>query len=163
MIGSQPNLTPQQATPRVNPFADMSGLAPPRKLQDQTVQAAANNAMAQGYQQGYVRPATQTKAGFSVNARDKMRAAQQQAQGMAEGAQAAAGIQADADAFNYQQDQAAQQRQESRLIANRQQGIQANQANFGSALERQSAYSDYLTSQQRGWNSIRLALLSKLA
>lgn len=76
---------------------------PPQLLADSATESAAKAALESGRQQGYVRPATQTAAGFSVNARDRMRAAQQQAAGLQEGAQAAAAIRAEDQQFNSQQ------------------------------------------------------------
>ena len=100
MIGASPVLKASAVQPLKNPVGALAGIARPQLIADRTTEAAANNVLASGYQKGYARPAVGTRAGFSVNAMDRMKAAQQSAAGIMVGASQAAGIRAEDQAFN---------------------------------------------------------------
>jgi hypothetical protein len=136
-------------------------IKPPQLIADSATESAANNALAQGYQKGYVRPATQAKAGFSANAKDRMRAAQQQSAGIAEGAQAAAGIRAEDQQFNSQQRWENEMLKEQSLAFDYDQMTQQNQTHFDRNMARQTSLAGVNQARQRAAMQLRLALLSK--
>lgn len=162
MIGSQPGLRPVQAAPKKNPFADLSGMSPPRKIADSTTEDAANNANAAGFQQGYSRPGQMAQAGFSAGAQQGMRAAQQQAAGQAQGAQQAAGIRAEDQQFNQAQDFGWQSMIQGRLNDNFNMQTGLNSANWQKQFAQQSNRLGMQQARQQAWQQIRLALLSKM-
>jgi len=136
-------------------------IRPPQLLADSATESAANNALAQGYQKGYVRPATQTKAGFSVTAKDRMRAAQQASAGVNEGAQNAANIRAEDQQFNSQQRFDNDLLRQQAMAFDYGQMTDQNAANFDRTFARQSALSGVAQARQRAAMQLRLALLSK--
>lgn len=162
MISADSFMTPRKAAPKANPASELAGLSPPRKISDFATESAANNASAAGYRAGYVRPAATTKPGFSVNANDKMRAAQSQASGVAGGAEAAAGIRAQDQAFNSEQDANYQAMIGARLNSNYELQSGMNSANWQKQFARQSNLLGMNSARQSAWQNIRLALLSQM-
>lgn len=98
MIGSDANLTPQKIQIQRSPVRSGLGLSPPRYISDATTEAAANNAIAQGYQTGRV----QAKAGFSNSAGTRYQQGIQDAQALRQGAQQAAEMRSEDQATNAQ-------------------------------------------------------------
>lgn len=146
MIGSSPT-----------PFR----IRPPQKLADSRTEAMANNAIASGYQSGYARPAMQSKAGFSVNAKDKMRAEQQYAASVAEGATNAAGIRAEDQQFNNEQQYSnAMLRQQARLF-DASQMLDANQSTFDRMFARRAGNQSLAMARQRASLALQQALMSE--
>lgn len=136
-------------------------IRPPQLLADSRTEGAANNAVAQGYQAGYSRPAMQAKAGFSVNGKDRMRSAQQYAQGIAEGAKGAAGIRAEDQQFNSDQTYANQMlRQQARLF-DYSQMLDANDANFSQRFARQAGNNSIAMAKQRASMALQQALMQQ--
>jgi len=162
MIGAQPGFRPAQAAPKKNPMADLSGLRQPRKISDGTTEDAANNALASGFQQGYARPGQMAQAGFSAGAQQGMRAGQQQAVGQAQGAQQAAGIRAEDQMFNAQQDAGYQALVGARLNSNYELQTGLNSANWQKQFAQQSNRLGMGMARQGAWQQIRLALLSQM-
>jgi hypothetical protein len=165
MIGASPTLKPTSALAVRNPVSALYGLSKPRTIADSTTEGVANNAIAQGYQKGNARGFLNQndKAGFSRSAMDRMKASQAEAAGVAEGASNAAGIRAEDQAFNEQQQANYEQMVDDRLNHNF--GLQTgmNAANFsvGMAGKRNRAMLDM--ARRRAQQSLRLALLSKLS
>lgn len=162
MISADYSLTPKRSAPKAHPASELAGMYPPRKIADSVTESAANNASAEAYRAGYVRPATQTRPGFSVSANDRMRAAQAQAAGQAEGASAAAGIRAQDQAFNSQQEANWQALVNARLNSNYELQSGMNQANFQKQFARQSNALNMGMARRNAWQNIRLALLSQM-
>jgi hypothetical protein len=164
MIGSSPNLRAGMTLQQRAPVSALSGLSRPRYVADATTEGAANNALAQGYQKGNARAAMQSmdKAGFSRGAMDRMKASQQEAAGIAEGASQAAGIRADDQGFNENQRSQWEQMRDQRL--NDQYGIQTGMqgANFAKQFAGKQNRWNLRVSQQRASNALRLALLQMM-
>jgi hypothetical protein len=165
MIGASPTLTARSALSLKNPVSALSGLSKPRTIADSTTESASNNVIAQGYQKGNARGAMNSndRAGFSRGAMDRMRAGQAEAAGIAEGANAAAGIRGEDQAFNENQQSTYEQMVDDRLNHNF--GIQTsmNSANFGLNMSKQRNNAALAQARARARMSLRLALLSKLA
>lgn len=136
-------------------------IRPPQLIADSQTESAANNAIASGYQKGYARPATQAKAGFSVNARDRMRADQRAAAGIAAGAQEAAGIRAEDQQFNQSARFDNEMLQQQALAFDYDQMSDSNSAWNSAKLARQTALTGVAQARQRAAMQLRLALLSK--
>lgn len=134
---------------------------PPQLIADSATESAANNALAQGYQKGYARPAMQAKAGFSTNAKDRMRASQQEAAGIAEGASAAAGIRAEDQQFNSQQTWDNEMLKEQALAFDYGQMTERNAVGAERRMARQQSIAGIHQARQRAAMQLRLALLSK--
>jgi hypothetical protein len=160
MIGAQPGFRPAQAAPKKNPMADLSGLRQPRKISDGTTEDAANNANAAGFQQGYRTVGPQQ--GFSKGAHERMAQAQAQAAGQAQGAQQAAGIRAEDQMFNAQQDAGYQALVGARLNSNYELQTGLNSANWQKQFAQQSNRLGMGMARQGAWQQIRLALLSQM-
>ena len=162
MISADYRMTPAKAAPKAHPASELAGLSPPRKISDAATESAANNAIAQGYRSGYQRPAMNARAGFSVNANDQMRSQQALAAGVGQGAQQAAGIRAEDQAFNNQQDAQWQAMVGARLNSNYelQSGMQG--ANWAKQFARQSNALNMDMARRQAWQNIRLALLSQM-
>lgn len=136
-------------------------IRPPQLLADSKTEAAANNALAQGYQSGYSRPAMQAKAGFSVNAKDKMRSAQQYAQGVAEGAKGAAGIRAEDQQFNSDQQFANEMLRQQAQLFDFGQMLEANQSNFDRRFAQTAGNSSLAMAKKRASMALQQALMSQ--
>jgi hypothetical protein len=136
-------------------------IGPPQLIADSATESAANNVIASGYQKGYTRPAMQSKAGFSVNSKDRMRAAQQQAAGIAEGAQQAAGIRADDQQFNESQRNANEMLRQQALAFDYNQMTERNSAFNSAKMSRQSDMAGVAQARQRAAMNLRMALMSK--
>jgi hypothetical protein len=162
MIGSSPNLRASAVQPLKNPIASLSGISKPRLISDQATESAANNAIARGYQKGFDRPARAAKAGFSVNAYDRMAAAQADAQGSAEGAAEAAGIRAEDQAFNESQRAAHQNLIESRLNSNYELQTGMAGAGFNKRFAAKQNGAAIAMAVRAAQQRLRLALLSRL-
>lgn len=136
-------------------------IRPPALIADSATESSANNAIAQGYQKGYARPATATKAGFSVNARDQMRASQAEAGAIADGAKQAAGIRAEDQAFNSQAqfDNEMLRQQAAAFDFNNMTDL--NSAMFDSKMSRMNALSGVEMARRRAAQRLRMALLGR--
>jgi hypothetical protein len=155
-------MTPGKAAPKAHPASALAGISPPRKISDATTEAAANNAMAAGYRSGTVRPGQMTQPGFSAGAQQQMRSAQQQAAGVGQGAQQAAGIRAEDQAFNAEQQAGYDQLVQSRLNSNYDTMTGLNNANWQKRFAQQSNRLGMQQARQQAWQNIRLALLSQM-
>lgn len=162
MISSDFRLTPGKAAPKAHPASELAGISPPRKIADATTESAANNAIAAGYRSGYIRPGQMAGQGFSAGAQQQMRAAQQQAAGVAQGAQQAAGIRAEDQAFNAEQQAKYEQLIGDRMNDNYQLQTGMNAANWQKQFGRTSNQLNMDTARQQAWQNIRLALLSQM-
>lgn len=162
MISADYSMSPSRAAAKPNPFADLAGMRPPRKIADAQTEAAANNAIASGYQKGAVRPGMMSGQGFSSGAQQRMRAAQQQASGVGQGAQQAAQIRSEDQMFNAEQQSAYDQLVQSRLNNNYELQNALNQANFGKRFAGLSNRLNMDMARQQAWQQIRLALLSRM-
>lgn len=136
-------------------------IRPPQLIADSATESAANNAIASGYQKGYARPAMQAKAGFSVNAKDRMKADQRAAAGVAAGAQEAAGIRAEDQQFNQSARFDNEMLQQQALAFDYDQMTDANAVNSSAKLARQQSLASVSQARQRAAMQLRLALLSK--
>lgn len=99
MIGSDQGLSPARIQIQQRPLATALGVTPPQYIQDSTVQDARNNAIALGYQT----PRVQARRGFSNGRNVATRQGLQDAAALSQAATAAAGIDAEAQAFNASQ------------------------------------------------------------
>lgn len=162
MISADGMISPRGAAQKPNPLADLAGVPRLRKIDDATTESAANNAIAAGYRSGYARPGQMAGQGFSAGAQQRMRAAQQQAAGVAAGAQQAANIRAEDQSFNAGQDLAQQMMNISRMNDNYQIMTGMQGANFQKRMARQQ--NAYGLQQARNLASmkLRLALLGQL-
>jgi hypothetical protein len=131
-------------------------------ISDKATEGAANNAIANGYRTGYTRPAMNAKAGFSVTARDQMKAAQQAAAGIGEGAAKAAGIRAEDQIFNDSQNLAYQQMVGDRLNANYALDTAAQGADFSKRFAGQQNRFGLNQARQQALMRLRMALLSRM-
>ena len=161
VISSDPRMTPTKAAQKPHQVSALAGIAPPRKIADSVTEAAANNATAAGYRKGAVRPGMIAPQGFSAGAQQQMQAAQQQASGVGEGAQQAAGIRAVDLMFNATQQGEYEQRVQGRLNSNYALQTGMNQANFQKQMARMSGHMNMNLAQQQAWQQLRLALLSR--
>lgn len=133
----------------------------PQTIADATTEASANNAVASGYQRGYARPATQSQAGFSVNAKNRMRAAQNEAAEIAGGAREAAGIRAEDQAFNSQQQWDNDLLKQQAMLFDFGQSTDKNSILADARFARMQGLSGIAMARQRAAMQLRLALLSK--
>ena len=109
-----------------------------------------------------MRPGQMTQQGFSAGAQQQMRAAQQQAAGVAQGAQQAAGIRAEDQAFNAEQQAEYDQLVQSRLNSNYDLMTGMNNAGWQKQFARRSNALNMGNARQQAWQNIRLALLSQM-
>lgn len=162
MISSDRMISPRGASQKPNPLADLAGVPRLRKIGDATTESAANNAIAAGYRSGYARPGQMAGNGFSSGAQQQMRAAQQQASGVAAGAQEAAGIRAEDQAFNAGQDLAQQMMNTSRMNDNYQLMTGMQGANFQKMFARKQNAVGLQQARNLASMKLRLALLGKM-
>jgi len=155
-------MTPAKAAPKPYQASALAGIAPPRKIADSVTEAAANNATAAGYRKGAIRPGMLAQPGFSAGAQQAMQAAQQQAAGVGEGAQQAAGVRAEDQMFNASQQGDYEQRVQGRLNSNYELQTGMNQANFQKQMARMSNHTNMNLAQQQAWQQLRLSLLSRM-
>lgn len=136
-------------------------IRPPALIADSATESSANNAIASGYQKGYSRPALAAKAGLSVNARDRMRAAQNEASGIAEGAKMAAGIRAEDQAFNSQAQFDNEMLRQQAAAFDYGQMTDMNGALFDGRMARMNALSGVEMARRRAAMQLRMALLGR--
>lgn len=134
---------------------------PPQLLADSATESAANNALAGGYQKGFIRPATMARAGQSVNAKDRMRAAQQQSAGIQEGAQAAAAMRAEDQQFNSQQAWDNEMLQQQSRAFDYGQMTESNAAHNDANMARRNALAGVAEARAQAFQRRQLALISK--
>lgn len=162
MISADPSATPRGVAQKPGPLADLAGVPRLRKISDATTESAANNAIAAGYRSGYARPGQMAQGGFSAGAQQRMRAAQQQASGVAAGAGEAAQIRMEDQAFNQGQEMSQQILDQSRLNDNYQMTTGLQGANFQKRFAQQQSSLGLNQSRQQAAMRLRLALLSQM-
>lgn len=160
MISADLSLKPQGAVPRKNPISSLAGLSKPRTIADSVTESAANNALAAGYQSGA--RTGEGQAGFSKSAMDRMRSAQREAAGVAEGASNAAGIRSEDQAFNASQNAAWDAMVEERINNNASANLGMNAANFERLMSGKQNRWSLQMARSRASQALRLALLSRL-
>jgi hypothetical protein len=136
-------------------------IRPPQKLADSRTESMANNAIASGYQAGYARPAMQSKAGFSVDAKDRMQADQKYAASVAEGAASAAGIRAEDQGFNSAQQYANAMLQQQARLFDAGQTLDANQSTADRMFARRAGNQSLAMARQRASLALQQALMSE--
>lgn len=162
MISADSIITPRNVAARPYQASELAGIAPPRKISDATTEAAANNAMAAGYRAGTIRPGQLAKGGFSAGAQQRLQSAEQQAAGVNQGAQEAAGIRSEDQAFNAEQQARYQQLVQERMNSNYDTMTGMNNAGWQKFFTGQRNNLNLNMAQRQAWQNIRLALLSQM-
>lgn len=158
MIGSDQSLSPGSVQIKKRPLANALGIKPPQYLSDDTVQDAQNNAIAQGYRTGRV----QARRGFSNSKYTATQQGLQDAASLGQAAQKAAGIGAEAQAFNAAQRDQHNQMKDAALASRRGHDLALHDALLAQRNQTQQLDQQYRLGEEVQRDRLKYSLLGRM-